>query len=250
MTGEGDKRDELEHRRKLEQIQPLLIAARRELRLLQFDQAMRRCEQILQALPDSVEALEIKGDIHRARGEHEAALATFRRALELSPANRRIQDKHDLVLLDIDETRRLEARQKEAASNPEKFRRELKKPLWSCLLSCVLPGMGQIYNEEYAKGALLSGIFLLTLYLAFSDLWPVLQTFLKSLNLASTTGELQGLGVGRLTWALFNLLLCAGVWTYSVIDAPLVTHRDNQRVTAELGLDDEVRRLRKEVLGE
>ncbi|NCO34539.1 MAG: hypothetical protein GW893_11870 [Armatimonadetes bacterium] len=250
MAEKPKHHDDLDRRRRLDQIQPLLTTARRELRLVQLDQALRRCEQILQAVPDSVEALEIKGDVHRARGEHDAARRSFTRAMELAPTNRRIQEKYALLSIDMDETQRLEARQKDAAADPEKFLKELQKPLWSCVLSCILPGIGQIYNEEYPKGAFLLGAFLLTFYAAYSSLWPALQEFMKTASFTSAFGALQRMGLWELMWAFFSLILSGALWAYSIVDAPVVTLRENRARIAELGLDDEGQRLKKEVLGE
>jgi len=94
------------------------------------------------------------------------------------------------------------------------------------------------------------GAFLLTFYAAYSSLWPALQEFMKTASFTSAFGALQRMGLWELMWAFFSLILSGALWAYSIVDAPVVTLRENRARIAELGLDDEGQRLKKEVLGE
>lgn len=228
---------DLERRKRLDQVQPLLTAARTALRRLDFQVALARCSEALKQVPECAFAYEIKGDTHRARGEHDLAIDCFQRALALEPNNRRVQDKFALATLDMEETRLLEERRKEAAQNPQKFLRSQKNPLWSCVLSCVLPGFGQFYNEEYGKGWILVALFCFSSYFSIAAVWMMLQAMKGGhLSLELAQRPFQEMGVGRLLWILLNSLLSGAVWTYSVIEAPVTTLRENKRQAAEWGI--------------
>lgn len=231
--------NDLERRREIEQLQPLLTQARVALRRLDFQTALQQCAVVLQRMPDSVAALEIKGDVHRALGEHDAALAAFEQALKLDPSVRRLGDKFALVCIERDETKRIEERQKVALANPERFRKGQKNPLWSFLLSSVLPGMGQMYNDEYPKGFVVLGVFLFSSYFALWALWLIAHSMGGALSLAALQKPFETMGVGKLLWLLFNSVLSGAAYTYSIVDAPITTMRLNKQQAAEWGLDPE-----------
>src|SRR5690606_8529913 len=109
---------------------------------------------------------ELTGEMFMAEGEQEKALRVFARGRELHPAHAAFAEKIALCHLDLDEMRR-EAEHRQALEqgllSPDESPAWLNKaPSKAFGLSLLLPGAGQIYNDETERGVLLLGAWLLT----------------------------------------------------------------------------------------
>ena len=96
------------------------------------------------------------------------------------------------------------------------------------ILTLVMgPGMGQLYNKEYKKGAYLIIlsliVFLAAGYYMKNMLIPYLPTDITTedpLELTRMMQENAHKAVGEHTGALFGyMVLLMGIWGYSVVDA-------------------------------
>ena len=91
------------------------------------------------------------------------------------------------------------------------------------LLSMFLPGFGQIYNGELAKGSIFLGIYGATLlYFAVS---PDHEIFVKKFAamLALSHGRAANAPVSELS--VFMGVLLVAVWLYAIVDAPFTASR-------------------------
>jgi tetratricopeptide (TPR) repeat protein len=198
------------------------------------------CEEALKLDPNHAGALELLGDILLARGKAKEALVPFRRARELQPARGVLEEKIGLAVLQADETLRALQERELLLSNPELMDKPERNPALSFLLSALLPGAGQMYNTEYAKGGVLLGISLLTfgvMFYSFTALLGELSRVPLGGGMVSAAVRLvHDWSTGRLLWALFNSLLLAGTWGYAVVEAPIRAARLNAEREKRLGL--------------
>lgn len=102
-------------------------------------------------------------------------------------------------------------KEKPVTSVPTKVRKE---PVVACALSIFLPGAGQLYNGEVAKGVIMFGAFIIG----------------ASLMMAALTEEIVDWNYEKESHpdlALGTLILL-GAWLWSVIDAPISASRINR----------------------
>lgn len=95
------------------------------------------------------------------------------------------------------------------APKPTKSRKE---PVLACVLSFLLPGLGQFYNGEAAKGAIMLGAGLCGMALMMSSISDELWTSRQS-NEKGTLG----------------LMIFVGAWVWSIVDAPISASKINQK---------------------
>ena len=102
------------------------------------------------------------------------------------------------------------------------MKKQFLAPLCSGL---VIPGLGQLLNAELKKGGyLLAAVFIL--FIAGTvKLYFLLRLLFEDPNIsAKTPGELSQVVQGDPVFCIL-MLLFAGIWIYSVIDAFLVGKR-------------------------
>ncbi|NCO37211.1 MAG: hypothetical protein COZ06_14455 [Armatimonadetes bacterium CG_4_10_14_3_um_filter_66_18] len=198
------------------------------------------CGEALKVDPDHAGALELLGDILLAGGRAKEALTPLRRARELQPARGVLEEKIGLATLQADEALRAFQERELLLSNPELIDKPERNPALAFLLSALLPGAGQMYNTEYAKGGVLLGISLLTfgvMFYSFTALLGELSHIPLGGDLLSVALRLvQDWSAGRLLWALFNSLLLAGTWGYAIVEAPIRAAKLNVEREKRLGL--------------
>ena len=105
------------------------------------------------------------------------------------------------------------------------MKRSILAPLCSAF---VLPGLGQIINQQIIKGLVLMGVvfvlFIAILIKAFFDFSAVVS---KAMGAGLTLGPggwpliLEGMKERNLTLLLILVGLSAGVWLYAVVDAAI-----------------------------
>ena len=98
----------------------------------------------------------------------------------------------------------------------------MKKPFLAALCSaCIIPGMGQIMNQQLKKGLIILGIVFALFILAVIAIYSLLKTTLSDASLAHATPQaiLQKLTLQdfSLLWVILGIF--GVVWFYSVLDA-------------------------------
>ena len=93
--------------------------------------------------------------------------------------------------------------------------KRVKNPLIAIILSALLPGLGQIYNAQVAKGLFLIGFNMVINYLLKEPLLKVIE---------------DPDSVERETMIVFVGYSIAGIvlWIYSIVDAKLNADRINR----------------------
>lgn len=101
-------------------------------------------EEAVQQAPQRADLHELLGDILRQLGDKEGALACYQRARDLEPQRPSAEEKFAATLLELQS---FEVPDDEVPAFP-------KNPMVAATLSAVLPGTGQLYNEQWLKGML------------------------------------------------------------------------------------------------
>jgi tetratricopeptide (TPR) repeat protein len=176
--------------------------------------ARQLAEEATQKAPQRADVHELLGDILRQLGDKEGALSCYQRARDLEPQRRSAEEKFAATLLEL---RTFEVPDEETPALP-------KNPMLALALSAVLPGVGQIYNEQWLKGILFCLGTLLPLG-SFLQLYG--KTVTHSLNAPIPSASEPSLGQLLLT-ALVGLIALA-MWTWSLWDAYQTARRFQRR---------------------
>jgi tetratricopeptide (TPR) repeat protein len=176
--------------------------------------AEERCRAALALDPHEPTALEMLGDLLRGRGKLEEAQEQYRLAAVAAPTRPSPETKLAEIALEQAE----QQRQRDSAAflleHPPSQRQQRRNVLMAFLLSGLFPGLGQFYNREGVKGALLVVGTLICLGLGGDALMRLALTVIS----ARASGEVMGVS------AWFGLL--GGVlWLYSVVDAVVVAQK-------------------------
>jgi hypothetical protein len=182
-----------------------------------YDEAQTRLEQAKEKAPGHPAVLEIEGDLLFARRKYREAEAIYRQAFQVDPTNAKVEEKYATALVKVHEPEFL---MHVGPDEDDIWGSRIKRPVWaSALLSAAIPGLGQWYNGELIKGG---SIIVVSVLLAFSPIYTMLKTgndLFKS-SAPITMGSLLGpLFTGG---NLIIILIMAGLWIYSIIDAILV----------------------------
>lgn len=170
------------------------------------------CEKALELNPDA-STHEMLGDLLMELGRAEEAQKHFKEALSLQPGRVSAEAKLgratlelDRRILQIEEARRL-------LDNPNELNDNRHNSGMATFLSAVFPGFGQIYKEEYQKGAALMVFQILCLaYLGASKgTSALIRMFGPDKDTAS---------IGPLT--VLVLAVSVSVYIYSIVDASVV----------------------------
>ncbi|MBW2094093.1 MAG: hypothetical protein JRI80_04320 [Deltaproteobacteria bacterium] len=98
----------------------------------------------------------------------------------------------------------------------------MKKALAAALCSAlIIPGLGQIMNQQVRKGLVLLGAVLVLFVMAVIAMYALLKSALSETSLVNTKPEaiLQRLGSQDFSALWIILGVFAVVWIYSVLDA-------------------------------
>lgn len=104
------------------------------------------------------------------------------------------------------------AKEEPGKTMPTKARKE---PVVACALSIFLPGLGQFYNGQYAKGALMLGAFIAgALFMLVAYVGDIMESnHDEAIHPQGTLGA----------------LIFFGTWIWSVIDAPISASKINRK---------------------
>ncbi|GBC98546.1 hypothetical protein HRbin17_01059 [bacterium HR17] len=178
--------------------------------------AQTLAEQALAQAPNRADLHELLGDILQHMGDNERALACYRRALQLEPSRLSAEEKLAAALL---ATQTFEVPDDTAPAFP-------KNPAVALTLAIALPGMGQVYNEQWLKailfcvGTLVPAGGFLQLYKALaSTLVQAPQAPLTS-TLAFTTLLLGVVTLGMWVWGIWDAYQTAKRFQHTAPSSP------------------------------
>ncbi len=233
--------DALEEMEREHELSELVRRARRALSMGRPDQAARLAEEATAVAPDSTTVHELLGDVAMAQGNVSVAREHYERALEIEPANADAEEKLAEIVLRLGSSERLKQRMTEVVENPEEYRSFTKNPVVAAFYS-VIPGLGQLYNQQYEKGLALAASAMLLLAWVLSKILAyhgaALIAGARNPNLDTKAAQQVIEGYGPLMWTLISLAIVAylGIWIYSIWDA-YHTCAEMQREADEFGVE-------------
>jgi tetratricopeptide (TPR) repeat protein len=170
-----------------------------------YREALASFQQVAAQNPQNAKAIQYIGNCQYALGDRSSALASYKQALQLAPGNQALADFIN----------RLSAAQNGTASGATDW----TSPLWR---SAILPGWGQAYNGQTAKGVLLGGA---TLALWAGEIGSYVVGSAAETQYMNTTGAKADYDTPYQTWsnmATINHVCYIGMtvmYAYTLIDA-------------------------------
>jgi tetratricopeptide (TPR) repeat protein len=199
------------------ELQRLLMRARIELRRGNLSEAESACRAALEMAAQDLETHEMLGDVLRRRGKLDAALAEYKTAMGSAPARASAETKYAEVVLAVGERESAKALANDMLENPHLYLTQGKKPGVSLFLSLLFPGLGQVYNGEIVKAAIICGSFLI--WIACAALFQHYPPNIRSVQeLLQDTNPLVG---------ILGFIAIAG-YIYGIIDAPVTAEKSNK----------------------
>jgi tetratricopeptide (TPR) repeat protein len=180
-------------------------------------EAIEKAQESLRVMTDNPDAFEILGDLYSTLGLSEAAMEAYQRALELDPSRISLETRLAHIALkkgELDYQRRLAQDIIAGRFRPAQKR----NPGIAGMLSLLIPGIGQIYNQQWIKGG---GLLLVYLLLVMKDI----GTVARMLEAAGSGDMFALMGAFFTRPALGWTLLLVGLYIYSVIDATFFATR-------------------------
>jgi tetratricopeptide (TPR) repeat protein len=234
----------VEEQLRQDKVRSLLSGAALCNRRLQWDEALKKCQEALALDSQSAEAHELVGDILQARGNWDGALQSYKTAQALNPKRTVLEEKIGLVSIELDQIALREERREQLKADPSQLKWDERDPKVACILSAIVPGLGQIYNRDYVKAGVILGVSLVSLTIFVWAFHGALDTVSAQATLSRKLDALinymQSWSIPKLLWMLLNSLLPVGLWGYSLIEAPLRAKQINREVRAELGVESTV----------
>ncbi len=212
-----------------DEVERLLTQANVERARGNFVAARRILEQALQKAPNRADIHEMLGDVYRAVGDLSTALECYRKAKELAPNRSSAEEKFAATLLDL-----------KAPSVPEETPYLPKNPTLAVAFSALLPGAGQVYNEQWLKGIAIMTITFVSLGY-FLQFYSHLRSATKLPTLWQVQQQLEQASVGEILLLLVAGLTAFAMWTWSLLDAYFTARRFQQQAQATpsgRGLED------------
>ncbi len=189
-----------------DEVEKILTQANVERSRGNFLASRRLLEQALQKAPERADIHELLGDVYKSVGDLQLALECYKRARELDSNRRSAEEKFAATLLEINQP-----------SLPEEVPFLPKNPNYAVIFSALLPGAGQIYNEQWLKGIGMLVVTLISLgyFLQFYQQMraTTVPTFWQVQH------QLERASVGEILLLLFSGLLAFCIWTWSILDA-------------------------------
>jgi len=226
-------------------VKELLTRANIERARGNYEKALELVEKAHELSPKDSRVLELYGDILQARGKLREALEKYNAALK-SEHRQSVEEKIAIVTLKIAEIEKQEELKAWLREHPE-YRPKGKNPTVAVVASMAIPGSGQVYNGDIAKGVILFVLFILSFIGWFTPLCDALHQAAKSFNavdINSLREVMRNWGIFKLIWAFFSSLLCVGVWTYAIIEAGITAIQ--LRKIAQLEFEEAFRRKKEE----
>ena len=224
------------------EVKQLLIQANVHRARGNYEKAMELVKRANEISPHNPQVLELMGDILRARGQPREALEKYRSALAAQPNRPSVEEKIAVVTLELTEMAKREEMRAWLREHPE-YRPRGKNPSLAVIASLAIPGAGQVYNEDWVKGLIIFGAWLLCLFSFTSPLYDALQHGVQAGSVEGITEALRSWSTLKLLWVWLTMIACAVIWTYSFIEAGITAYRLKRIAQEEF--DDAFRRARE-----
>lgn len=189
-------------------IDALLRQAHLLLRRDEAGDAESRCRIALEREPDNAEALELLGDVRRARGFFQDAITQYRRALELRPDRGLLEEKIARAALGQYEDARERADAEMLLASPSARAERRRAGLLAVLLSVVCAGAGHLLQGQKVKGGILMAIYILGVSFGFTEMFKMMLSMFGALPPTETVNG---------PMALFGFAAIV-TWIYALID--------------------------------
>jgi tetratricopeptide (TPR) repeat protein len=206
---------DIESLRRQEQAGNLVMQARSALRKGKRDEAKELLKQAFALHPTDTGAFETLADIFFEEGEQQKAIQVLERGLKYHPTHKAFEERLALAHLDLAEMERDRILREQFMQKGEADLSEGKKPNHAALLSFLLPGAGQFYNEEMER----AGVFLLASLITFCAWFIPFR------------------GAYNKPWAWLLVFVWLGVHAFASWDAAQGVKRANSERRRVLGLE-------------
>jgi tetratricopeptide (TPR) repeat protein len=202
----------------------LLAETHLRVRQERYDEAAAKLAEARQLAPEHPAVLEMDGDLAFARGRFRQAEQLYHQAFQADPGNAKLEEKYATALLKVHQPDYMT--HVGPADDSWWYFPVVRTPWVSGLISAILPGLGQWYNGDLLKGAI---VFMVWLFGAFSHLYPIVAPLIKAAKDTGTAfamGDIvQGLFTGR---AILGTIILAAVWGYALVDALIIAQRSKE----------------------
>jgi tetratricopeptide (TPR) repeat protein len=193
-------------RTKEEQLFLYMKQGKKLLESKKYDEALKYFNYVLKMSPKDPEPLKNIAFVYYRMGNHKYAYTVFKKVLELDP-----NDEDAMEFMDY-YTNVIESKKK------KNEKREMADSIWRAAL---LPGWGQIHNNQNVKGIVVGGAFILSAGLAVYNTAAEITMYDKYLN----TNQNHDIAFSRAqeAWnmALISTLAAGAVYAFGIIDASL-----------------------------
>ncbi|MDO8682246.1 MAG: hypothetical protein Q7N50_02020 [Armatimonadota bacterium] len=195
------------------------------------------CREALAIEPENLRTGEMLGDILYALGKLQDAMRQYHSLMEQDSSFANAERKYAKVALEIAELEREKQTVKDFIDKPDhsSARRNANIAL---ILSFAAPGIGQIYNGELIKGAILFGSFLLSvIVIALSSSTSL---FIKQVfTILFTAGSSDDAAPISAQWPSIWLMLFLGIGAFSylasIIDIAVTASRHKRAEEKKAG---------------
>ena len=238
---------ELEQARRAEEAGKIVMTARLALRRNQRDEAKKLLAQALKVNSTDIGALDMLGDVFLEEAEQEKAIQVFEHGLKHHPGHAPFEEKLGLARLDLAEMERDQLMKESALQNaiangldPGYDKLLDKKPSLALGLSAVVPGAGQLYNDQYEKGGVFFALWALIglswFNLLFNKMRAMQEAAVGRKIMRRMDEALAAMSGGQRAMFWLLVLLWIGVIVASAIEAAQSATRSNENRRRELGL--------------
>ena len=190
-----------------------------------YTEAEELCRQAINMAPKNPEVHEIMGDIMMAVGKAETALTEYQTAIQLSPGTAVYETKYAKAVLAVAQDEQEKALVQGMIDNPNKYAERKHSPTFALLSSLAVPGLGQLYNGDRVKAAILFGIFIVFLLAAVIQ-WSYIPDANNIQRIIDYTHPIVVL-LGALS---------VSAWIYGIIEAPFTADKKNKAKKNELSI--------------
>lgn len=205
------------------ELQRLLAAANVYRMRGKWTDAEDSCRAALKLAPGDPQIHEILGDILQECGKLDPALAEYKSAREAGPEKAALETKYAKLVIAIGERERAKAIAQDMLDNPHLYVKRTRKP-GAALLLALMPGLGQLYNGEIVKAAVIFGSFLLFVVGMglFQHYPPNAMSSLSEL-IKDTNPAVEVLG-----------FIATAAYIYGLIDAPISADKSSKAATEHI----------------
>jgi len=173
-------------------------------------QALQLTQEALRLDDQSWEAYELQGDVLMDLGRAQEGLASYRRARELHPDRMALEDKLARAALRTAARGHMLAQADLILAGKGRGGEGKRRSAYAALFS-LMPGLGQLYNGQLLKGAVIGVLMIACVALAS-----------QQLDVSSFRTSMLG-GVSPV-WVVVIALL----WVYAVVDAIVYASRSGE----------------------